>query len=73
MEHHREVIVHGRDEKNDTKRKERMTRRLPAEDGQGDINELADPFTINDRPRDLNVEAMYFNIGKLLLCIDIVS
>ncbi|KAL5832326.1 hypothetical protein ACOSQ4_017680 [Xanthoceras sorbifolium] len=47
MEHHREVIVHGRDEKNDTKRKERMTRRLPAEDGQGDINELADPFIEN--------------------------
>ncbi|KAL5765236.1 hypothetical protein ACOSQ2_017830 [Xanthoceras sorbifolium] len=47
MEHHREVIVHGRDEKNDTKRKERMTRRLPAKDGQGDINELADAFIKN--------------------------
>ena len=56
MEHHREVIVHANasneknDKKSDTKRKERMVRRLPVEDGEGDdINELADAFIKNFR------------------------
>ena len=55
MEHHREVIVHANasneknDKKSDTKRKERMVRRLPVEDGEEDINELADAFIKNFR------------------------
>ncbi|KAK1584667.1 hypothetical protein Q3G72_035017 [Acer saccharum] len=55
MEHHREVIVHENasneknDKKSDTKRKERMVRRLPVEDGEEDINELADAFIKNFR------------------------
>ncbi|TXG73086.1 hypothetical protein EZV62_001665 [Acer yangbiense] len=55
MEHHREVIVHANasneknDKKSDTKRKERMVRRLPIEDGKGYINELADAFIKNFR------------------------
>ncbi|KAK0605421.1 hypothetical protein LWI29_026589 [Acer saccharum] len=55
MEHHREVIVYANasneknDKKSDTKRKERMVRRLPVEDGKGDINELADAFIKNFR------------------------
>lgn len=51
MEHPREFIVHGRSDKNDkksdTRRNEWMTRRLPVEDGKGDINELADAFIKN--------------------------
>ncbi|KAK1581073.1 hypothetical protein Q3G72_002806 [Acer saccharum] len=55
MEHHREVIVHENasneknDKKSDTKRKERMVRRFPVEDGEEDINELADAFIKNFR------------------------
>ncbi|KAL5832327.1 hypothetical protein ACOSQ3_017727 [Xanthoceras sorbifolium] len=75
MEHHREVLVHGRHEMNDkkstttattTKRRAVMTRRLLVdEEMKGDINERADAFIKNFHNHCLIIQ---WREKRLLIC-----